>query len=171
MKSKLVLLGIGSCLMLAATSSPAQSASTNTTLTQTWKYQQALERERALGERSLLPPGLKEKLMLTEEQRTELKPIEEDFASTSRKYKAANQPRIDAAEEASRQARQSKDVAQIQAAREQLQRVWAGLQPDREAALKDVKLLLSPDQLKVLEDPKNEWRENHAAEANDPSAN
>jgi hypothetical protein len=28
-----------------------------------------------------------------------------------------------------------------------------------------------PEQIEILNDPKNQWRENHAAEANDPSAN
>jgi Spy/CpxP family protein refolding chaperone len=135
------------------------------------KYQKAFENDRSLGERSLLPPGLKEKMKLTDEQRADLKPIEDDFANTSEQYQTANQPRIDAAQEANRQARASKDTAQIQAARKQLQQVWAGLQPDREAAVNKIKPLLTPDQLKVLEDAKNQWRENHAAEANDPSAN
>ena len=172
MKTKLTLLVISSSLVLATPPLLAQTTNTNTLpLTQTLKYQAALEKDRALGERSLLPPGLKEKLKLTEEQRTELKPIEEDFAKTSQEYQKANQPRIDAAQEANRQARESKDAARIQAARQQLQQVWAGLQPDREAAVKQVKLLLTPAQLKVLEDPKNQWRENHADEANDPSAN
>jgi hypothetical protein len=170
MKSKLTLLAISSSLALAAPSLLAQNTNTNT-LTQTLQYQQALQNDRSLGERSLLPPGLKEKLELTEEQRTELKPIEEEFAKTSQEYKAANQPRIDAAQEANRQARESKDAEQIQAARNQLQQVWAGFQPYREAALKQIKLLLTPDQLKVLEDPKNQWREHHAVEMNDPSAN
>jgi vacuolar-type H+-ATPase subunit E/Vma4 len=134
------------------------------------KYQVALENDRSLGERSLLPPGLKEKMKLTDAQRTELKPIEDDFANTSQQYQTANQPRIDAAQEANRQARASKDTAQIQAAREQLQQVWAGLQPYREAAVKRIKPLLTPEQLEVLEDAKNQWRENHANEANDPSA-
>jgi Spy/CpxP family protein refolding chaperone len=124
-----------------------------------------------LGERSLLPPGLKEKLKLTEEQRIELKPIEDDFANASQQYQTANQSRIDDAQEANRRARASKDAAQIQAARKQLQDVWVGLQRDREAAVNQVKPLLTPDQLKVLEDPKNQWHENHADESNDPSAN
>jgi len=123
------------------------------------------------GEHMLLPSGLKEKMKLTDTQRTELKPIEDNFANTSQAYKTANQPRIDAANEANRQARVSKDTAQIQAARTQLQQVWAGLQPHRAAAVTKIKPLLTPDQLKVLEDPTNQWRENHADEANDPSAN
>jgi len=172
MKTKLILLVIGSSLGLATPALLAQSTNTNTLpLTQTVKYQAALENDRSCGERSLLPPGLKEKLKLTREQRTELKPFEKDFVKTSLEYQTANQPRIDAAQEANRQARVSKDAAQIQAAREQLQQVWAGLQPYREAAIKQIKPLMTPDQLKVLEDPKNQWRENHAAEANDPSAN
>jgi Spy/CpxP family protein refolding chaperone len=174
MKTKLTLLAISSSLVLAAPALLAQNTNTNTNtlpLTQTVKYQAALENDRSLGERSLLPPGLKEKLKLTEDQRTELKPIEDDFANTCQQYQTANQPRIDAAQEANRQARASKDTAKIEAARKQLQQVWAGLRPYREAAVKQIKPLLTPDQLKVLEDPENQWHENHGAEANDPSAN
>jgi|ERR1035438_6394459 hypothetical protein len=175
MRTKLTLLAISSSLVLAAPALMAQNTNTDGTnslpLTQTVKYQQALENDRSLGECSLLPPGLKEKLKLTEEQRTELKPIEADFAKTCQEYQTANQPRIDAGQEANRQARASKDTAQIQAARKQLQQVWAGLRPYRETAVKQIKPLLTPDQLKVLEDPENQWHENHAAEANDPSAN
>jgi hypothetical protein len=170
MKTKLPLFVISSSLLLAAPALLAQNTNT-LPLTQTVKYQVALENDRSLGERSLLPPGLKEKMKLTDEQRADLKPIEDDFANTSQQYQIANQPRIDAAQEANRQARASKDAAQIQAARNQLQQVWAGLQPDREAAVNKIKPLLTPDQLKVLDDAKNQWRENHAAEANDPSAN
>ena len=172
MKIKPILFAIGSSLMLAAPALLAQNTNTNSLpLTQTLKYQVALENDRSLGERSLLPPGLKEKMKLTEEQRTELKPIEDDFANTSRQYQTANQPRIDAAQEVSRQARASKDTGRIEAARKQLQQAWAGLQPYREAAVKQIKPLLTPDQLTILEDAKNQWRENHATEANDPSAN
>ena len=170
MKTKLSLIVISGSLVLATPVLRAQNTNTNT-LTQTLKYQAALENDRFLGERSILPPGLKEKLKLTDEQRIELKPIEKDFAKTSQEYKAANQPRIDAAQEANRQARVLKDTAQIQAARNQLQQVWAGLQPYRETAVKQVKPLLTPEQLKILENPKNQWRENHDDEANDPSAN
>src|ERR1035438_9160126 len=109
MKTKLTLLTISSSLVLAAPALLAQDTNTNTNtntlpLTQTVKYQQALENDRSLGERSLLPPGLKEKMKLTDEQRGELKPIEDDFANTCQQYQIANQPRIDAAEEANRQA-------------------------------------------------------------------
>jgi hypothetical protein len=172
MKAKLTLLVIRSSLMLAAPALLAQNTNTNTLpLAQTVKYQAALEKDRSLGERCLLPSGLKEKLQLTAEQRTELKLIEDDFAKTSQQYQAANQPRIDAAHESNRQARLSKDPAQILAARSQLQQVWAGLQPYREAAVGQIRPLLMPEQIEVLADPKNQWRENHAAEANDPSAN
>ena len=42
-------------------------------------------------------------------------------------------------------------------------------EPDN--VVKQIKPLLTPDQLVILEDPKNQWRENHVNEANDPSAN
>jgi hypothetical protein len=172
MKTKLTLLVISSSLALATPALLAQNTNTNTLpLAQTVKYQAALDKDRSSCERCLLPPGLKEKLKLTPEQRTELKLIEDDFANTSQQYQAANQPRIDAAHEANRQACLTKDPAQILAARGQLQQVWAGLQPYREAAVGQIRPLLMPEQIEVLADPKNQWRENHAAESNDPSAN
>ena len=65
----------------------AQSTNTNTLpFTETVRYQAAFNNHRSLGERCLLPPGLKEKLRLTAEQRSELKPIEQDFAKTSQEY-------------------------------------------------------------------------------------
>ena len=174
MKTRLTLFAIGSSLALTAPALPAQDTITNTNslpLVQTVKYQETLEHDRSLGEQSLLPSGLKEKMRLTDEQRAELKPIENDFAKTSQEYQTANQPRIDAAQEAIRRARESKDTAQIQSARQQLQVAWAGLQRYRDAAVIHVRPLLTPDQITILEDPKNQWRENHDAEANDPSAN
>lgn len=172
MITKLNLLVVSSSLVLATPALLAQNTNTNTLpLTETVRYQAAFENDRSLGERCLLPPGLKEKLRLTEEQRTELNPIEQDFAKTSQEYQKANQPRIDAAQEANRQACLMKDTALILAARSQLQQVWAGLQPYRETAVEHIKPLLMPEQLAILQDPKNQWRENHANEANDPSAN
>jgi Spy/CpxP family protein refolding chaperone len=173
MKTKLTLLAISSSLVLAAPALLSQDTNINGTniLTQTRKYQKAVESDWSLGERSLLPPGLKEKLNLTEDQRSDLKPIEADFADTCREYQTSNQPRIDAAEEAIRQARAVKDTAQIQAARKQLQQVWAGLRPYRVTAVIHIRPLLTPDQLAILDDPQNQWRENHGQEANDPSAN
>jgi Spy/CpxP family protein refolding chaperone len=179
MKTKLILLSIISSLLPAPVLLAQENLATNVsknfgnnfstnlststsaiTNTQTRKDPGAVE-----GEQLLLPPGLKEKLKLTDTQKAELKPIEDDFANTGQEYQAANQPRIDAANEANRQARAAKDNAQIQAARTQLQQVWAGLQSYRVAAVARIKLLLTPDQLKVLDDPKNQWREVHAAEA------
>ena len=114
MKTKITLLVISSSLGLAMPALLAQNTNTNTLpLAQTLKYQVAMENDRALGERAVLPPGLKEKMKLTDAQRVELKPIEDDFANTSKQYQLANQPRIDAAQEASRQARVAKDKGQI----------------------------------------------------------
>lgn len=189
MKTKLLLFAIGSPLLLAAAAMLAQeNLSTNlatnhstnlsvdlstniaavnagTTNAQPRKYPKALAVEQLL-----LPSGFKEKLKLTEAQRTELKPIEDDFANTSREYRLANQPRIDAANEANRQARAAKDQTQIQAARTQLQQVWAGLKPYRMTDVNRIKPLLTPEQLKILEDPKNQWPEDNAAETEDRSA-
>ena len=179
MKTKFNFLVISSSLLLSAPALLAQTIITNTIyidtnavpMAQTVRYQQAVASDRSLGEHALLPPGLKVKMRLTDEQQTELKPIEDDFANTSRQYQTANQPRIDAAEEAGRQAREAKNDEQIQAAREQLQAVWAGLKPDRDAAIRQIEPLLTPDQVTILEDPENQWNEDHLYEANDPSAN
>ena len=148
----------------------AQSTN-NLPLVQSVKYQKAVEDDLALGERLLLPPGVKEKLGLTEDQRASLKPIEDEFSSTCEQYQIANQPRIDAAMEAIKKARMAKDTDLIQDARRQLQDDWAGLQSYRAQAVRQVRLLLTPDQIAILDDPQNQWRENHGSEANDPSAN
>jgi hypothetical protein len=171
MKIKSARFIISSSLLIGAQSLFAQTISVNTNslpLTQTLKYQVASENDRDLGEYALFPPGLREKLKLTDEQRAELIPIENDFAKTSQEYQAANQPRIDAALDANRRARESKNTAGIADARHQLQNVWAGLQKYRDESIRQVKLVLTPDQLTILEDPANQWREVHGSEANDP---
>jgi len=175
MKTKLTLLAISSTLVLAAPALPAQDASANhpsstNSLVQSWKYLKAFEDDRTLSERSTLPPGLKEKLNLTDEQSGELKPIEDDFANTSWEYKVTNQARLDVARKAIRQAHASKETAQIQAAYNQLAQIWAGLEPYRVAAVNQIRPLLTPDQLAILEDAQNQWRESPADEPNDRPA-
>lgn len=108
------------------------------------------------AEQLLLSPGLKAKLKLTDAQQAELAPFELEFAKTSQEFQTANQPRIDAAMEAHQQARVAKNEAQIQAANAQMQNVWAGLKPYRGADLNRIKLLLTPAQLKILDDPNNQ---------------
>ena len=174
MKIQLLLFVLSNALWLDTPALLAQDNTTHTNslpLNQTVKHQAALENDRARGEHALLPPGLKEKLRLTDEQRSELKPIEDDFADTSEQYQIANQPRIAAAQEANHQARVAQDVERIQAARRQLQEVWAGLDPARATAVLRIKPLLTPGQITILEDPDNQWHENQGTEANDPSAN
>ena len=174
MKKTSIRFVLPGSLLLATLTLLAQSNTTSTLsppLNLTVKYQVTQEDDRFLGERGLLPPGLKENMRLTSDQKAELKPIENDFADTSAQYQAANQPRIDAAQEANRRARETQDAGQIQAARKQLQNVWAGLQPYRDAAVVKIKPMLTPEQIKILEDPANQWHENHGAEANDPSSN
>jgi Spy/CpxP family protein refolding chaperone len=181
MKTKITLVAISSSLALVMPALLAQSTNTNaplfllttnaSPLPENSRYQPTLEDERALGEGALLPPGLKEKLKLTNAQRTELKPIEDEFTNTWKLYFIANQSRIESAHEANQRARVSKDPARIQLARQQVQNVWVGLQRDRKAAVYNFKRLLTPEQVKILEEPKNQWRENQANEANDPSAN
>jgi Spy/CpxP family protein refolding chaperone len=181
MKTKFTLLIISCSLVLAAPVLMAQNITVKTIyintdsnsfpIPLTLKYHEALICDRSLGEHSLLAPGLKEKMKLTAEQRDKLKPIEDAFANTSQQYEAANQQKIDVAGDVSRQVRESKNTAQIQAARAQSQAVWAGLDPARVVAVKQIKPVLTPDQIAIMEDPQNQWRENHVHAANDPSAN
>jgi hypothetical protein len=174
MNKTFIRFAIPISLLLVSLTLLAQSNTNNTNLppiNQTAKDQVALGKDRSQGERGLLPPGLKEKMQLTSDQKADLKPFENDFADTSAQYQAANQPRIDAAQEANRRARETQDAGQIQAARKQLQNVWAGLQPYRDAEVVKIKPMLTPEQVKMLEDPANQWHENNGAEANDPSSN
>jgi|SRR5665213_1990215 len=181
MKSKFTLLAIGCSVVLTVPALPAQDITTKTIyynarskdfpVVVTLKYHDAVVCERTLGEHSLLPPGLKDKMKLTPEECDALKPFEDDFAGMSRQYEAANQSRIDAAGDVSRQVRGSKNAAQIQAARSESQAAWAGLEPCRDSAVKKIQPLLTSEQFAILDDPENQWRENHDYEAHDPSAN
>ena len=181
MKSKFTLLAISCSVALAAPALLAQDISTTTIYTDstagsfpvvvTMKYHDAVMCERTLGEHSLLPPGLKDKMKLTPEECDALKPFEDDFARMSQQYEAANQFRIDAAGEMCRRLRGSKNAAQIHAARSESQAAWAGLKPCRDSAVKKIQPLLTSEQFAILEDPENQWCENHVHEAHDPSAN
>jgi hypothetical protein len=174
MNKTFIRFAVSSSLLLVTLTLLAQSHTTNTLappLGLTVSYQPDPPKVPSPGERGLLPPGLMEKMQLTSDQKVGLKPIEADFADTSAQYQTANQPRIDAALEANRRARKAQDVGQIQAARKQLQDVWAGLQPYRDAAVVKIKPMLTPEQIKMLEDPANQWPENHGAETNIPSSN
>jgi hypothetical protein len=181
MKVKFLLFAIVGSLMLAVPDLRAQSITTNTIyinsesknfpVVVTLKYHDAVVCERTLGEHSLLPPGLKDKMRLTHKQCEALKPFEDEFAGTSQQYEAANQFRIDAAGDVSRQVRGSKNTAQIQAARNESQAAWAGLQPYRVSSVNRIEPLLTTNQIAILEDPLNQWHENHVYEAHDPSAN
>jgi hypothetical protein len=182
MNFKFLLFAIVGCLMLAVLPAlRAQCITTNSIYTDpksknfpivlTLKYHDAVMCERTLGEHSLLPPGLKDKMKLTYKQCEALKPFEDDFASMSQQYEVANQFRIDAAGDVSRQVRGSKNAAQIRAARSESQAAWAGLQPYRDSAVNKIKPLLTTNQIAILEDPLNQWHENHVYEAHDPSAN
>jgi hypothetical protein len=168
---KIKLMALVTVGLLSGCGLQAQTSETNALLNQTVKYQMALEHDRLLGEKALLPPGLKAQLNLTSEQKAELKPIEEAFAVTCQEYQATNQALIDAAVDANRTAREAKDVGGIVVARRQLQEAWAGLQPYRAGATKRVEMLLTPTQVKILNALGNQWHENHVAEGNDPSAN
>jgi hypothetical protein len=182
MNFKFLLFAIVGCLMLAVLPAlRAQCITTNSIYTDpksknfpivlTLKYHDAVMCERTLGEHSLLPPGLKDKMKLTYKQCEALKPFEDDFASMSQQYEVANQFRIDAAGDVSRQVRGSKNAAQIRAARSESQAAWAGLQPYRDSAVNKIKPLLTTNQIAILKDPLNQWHENHVYEAHDPSAN
>jgi hypothetical protein len=168
LKSKLYLLGISLSLLQAAPALHAQeNSSTNVSAnfsvnvsTPTSSVTNAEPRRAAKPperQELLLLPKVKARLEITEAQQSEFRSIEQDFAVTCRQFKAANQPRIDSALEADRQGRNAKDDAQIRAARLQLQQVWSGLQPYRTAATARLKTLLTPAQLRIVEDPANQW--------------
>jgi hypothetical protein len=181
MNAKFLLFAIVGSLMLVVPALRAQCITNNTIyinseskdfpVVVTMKYHDAVMCERTLGEHSLLPPGLKDKMRLTHKQCEALKPFEDEFAGMSQRYEAANQSRIDAAGDVSRQVRGSKNAAQIQAARTESQAAWAGLKPCRDSAVRKIQPLLTPEQIAILEDPLNQWHENHVYEAHDPSAN
>jgi len=156
MKTKLTLLVMGSSLVLA----------TPALLAQKHQHQYPLPHpNREIPGRRLRMTGLwandvsaarlKEKLQLTADQITDLKLIEDDFANTSQQYQAANQPRIDAAHESNRQARPVEGPGTNSGGRAaSLQQVLGRSPPYREAAVKQIRPLLTRSNFEVLENPK-----------------
>jgi hypothetical protein len=107
----------------------------------------------------LLSPEEKDLLKFTSDQQPKLKTIEDDFAKTRQEFITANQARIDGANDAFAQALISKDESRIQLANTQLEMAWAGMKPERIAAMNRIKALLTPDQLKVFDEQLNLARE------------
>lgn len=89
-------------------------------------------------------------------------PSAEAVATTNLEFKVATQLRIDAALEANRLARAAPDPAQLQAARTQIEQIWAGLPPNRAT---------DTNRLEILKVSQYRWREDLTAEADDPAAN
>jgi len=105
-------------------------------------------------------------MKLTDEQRGELKPIEDDFANTCQQYQKPTNPGLTPPRRRFGRRAQRRTTAQIKAARQQLQQVWAGLRPYRVTAVNQIKPLLTPDQLADFRrSAKTNGGENHGQEA------
>jgi len=157
---------------MMAQDQPAANTGTNYfPLLNSPEYLNSVNQEKKVGERCLFPPGLKVLMRLTNAQKRDLKPLEDEFAKTAEQYRVANRVAIDGALVAERDARMAKDQALIEAARKRLQDAWSGLQSARADFVFRARAFLTPDQLVILDDPNNQWRESYPVEADDPSAN
>lgn len=110
-------------------------------------------------EHGLLPPPLVEKLNLSEEQKAKLQEIEKQWAKTRDEYMAAHKAEFDAARAAAAEARKSEDPAKRREARLMMARAMEGLQPQRQAAMEQVKAILSDEQKKILEQARADFQE------------
>ena len=85
----------------------------------------------------LLPPPMLEKLNLTDEQKTKLKSIEESFGKAQHEYYLAHND-------------------EIEAARKALEKAMSGLQEQRQAAMEQIKALLTPEQKALIQNARGE---------------
>jgi len=136
MKAKLFAVVLGSSLLLG--SSVLRAGDTNTTSQPTPPPPHRDGPPRGMG--SILPPQMVEKLNLTEDQKAKLKPIEESFAKAQQEYIAAHKDEIDAARKA-------------------METAMVGLQEQRKAAMEQVKSLLTPEQMALIQSKRGEGRE------------
>src|SRR5437016_1415676 len=109
MKSKLLLIAVGSSLVFASPALRAEDAGGAPPPGHP-------AHKGPMGEH-LLPSTLVEKLNLTEDQKTKIKGIEESFTKTRDEYRASHKSQIDAAQESMKTARESKDKEKMKAAR------------------------------------------------------
>ena len=78
-----------------------------------------------------------EKLNLTDEQKTKLKSIEESFGKAQHEYYLAHND-------------------EIEAARKALEKAMSGLQEQRQAAMEQIKALLTPEQKALIQNARGE---------------
>lgn len=158
MKRTLMLIAIGSSLVLSGPVVRADDAANAATPSREGKrHLKGPPREH------LLPPAVVEKLNLTEEQKAKVKEIETAFLKTAQEYRAAHKTEIEAARTAMKEAHDSKDKAKQQAAREQMRTVMQGMQPQRQAAIEQIKSNLNDEQKAILEQAKQKAAERAAS--------
>lgn len=153
MKRTLMLIAIGSALVLGGPAMRAEDAAVTTKPAVEGKRHQKGPREH------LLPPGVVDKLNLTEDQKAKIKGIEEAYAKTAKEYRQAHKAEYDAARAAMKEARESKDDAKRKEALEKLKQADAGLQPQRQAAIEQIKSNLTDEQKAILDQAKERAKE------------
>jgi Spy/CpxP family protein refolding chaperone len=156
MKKQLILFTIGSSLMLAPLALRAED-------TEGPKPGGPPHREMKHGPKfeRLIPPGLEEKLKLTEDQKTKIKAIEDSFKKTREEYMAAHKAEFEAGHEAMKAARESNDEGKRKEAGQKLRGLREGMAEHRKVALDQVKSLLTDEQKKLWEEEKQKFQEKH----------
>ncbi len=157
MRNRLILVAIGSSMLLA--SPPLRAEDTSSTNAPPARQHKAGPRG-AMVEH-LIPPRLEEKLNLTEDQKPKIKAIEESYTKTAQEYRTAHKAEFDAARAAREEATKSNDPAKRKEAGEKFRQAMAGLQPQRQAAVDQIKSLLTDEQKKTWEETVQELRGKH----------
>ena len=147
MKTRLVILTIGSSLLLAEPSLRAEDQPAPSTLPS-----RRATREQLMKVHPMMPFELADLLNLTDDQMAKIYPIEEGFMKAQKEYVVFHKEEIDAAQAATKAAWQSKDEEKKRAAIEQMKKVMAGLEIQRKAAVDQVKSLLTDQQKEIFEE-------------------
>ncbi len=108
------------------------------------------------GERQ--PDRLVRELGLSGEQETRLRQLLEEFRQTTRTWWGENGYRVDELRAEWREAREAKDEARVKELREQLKTLLASRLAPRENLFKQLKAMLTPEQVEQVKDAVVEWR-------------
>ena len=129
MKAKLFAVALGSLLLVSPT---LRAGETNCPPAPS--QPQIRKEGPPRGQFMVIPPQMIEKLNLTEDQKAKLKSIEEAFNKAQQEYFTTHKDEIDAARQA-------------------MTKAMSGLQEQRQAAMEQLKALLTPEQMEMLHRP------------------
>ncbi len=112
-------------------------------------------------EMPLVPPRLVDKLNLTDAQKSQLQTLEASFDKERESMMAGKTNQLAQLEQQAKTAREAKNEAQLKEIRKQRMELMKPLWELRKESMGKFEATLTPDQKKILDETRQEFREHH----------